>query len=161
MAEQRAIDELVSRGYRLIPQKNTRYIRANDLTMRILYDEKAGRGAAVARFGNDTEGPPDVVHGGALFSVADHLLAFLTNETQKCRTFTANQGVNYRNPAPLGAVVVFEAWVEKVEERPRMRKLSVAFTSALESGKTCVEGTGLWIAKPSIPADLGVHKSKL
>eukprot|EP00756_Hemistasia_phaeocysticola_P060060 Hpha_TRINITY_DN37302_c0_g1::TRINITY_DN37302_c0_g1_i1::g.103734::m.103734 len=113
-----------------------------------LYNAAGGKSTAIVKFGKGTEGPPGRVHGGAIFTVADFLLAYHTNHNQGCLCFTAHQDIDYRGAVNLGETVRFDAWIDKVDDRGKMRKLTVRFEGKVEGqSKVCAEGTGLWIAK--------------
>eukprot|EP01062_Namystynia_karyoxenos_P074692 TRINITY_DN7163_c0_g1_i1.p2 TRINITY_DN7163_c0_g1~~TRINITY_DN7163_c0_g1_i1.p2 ORF type:complete len:225 (+),score=73.10 TRINITY_DN7163_c0_g1_i1:75-677(+) len=136
-------------GFVEVEVMETAYIANCDMQMRVFYHAQRRRVAALAVFGDRAIGPPGAVHGGAVFSVADHLFALLTNTTQKCRTFTANQSISLRRPVATGQLVRFDCWLDNVEERKGSQKLSVAFsvTAADAPQRVCSEGAGLWIAK--------------
>eukprot|EP01013_Petalomonas_cantuscygni_P025680 TRINITY_DN47732_c0_g1_i1.p1 TRINITY_DN47732_c0_g1~~TRINITY_DN47732_c0_g1_i1.p1 ORF type:complete len:273 (-),score=34.02 TRINITY_DN47732_c0_g1_i1:36-854(-) len=94
---------------------------------------EARRAVTIVAYGEDTQGPPDHVHGGCSASVVDAvcgLVAFRSTGP----AMTVNLNVNYRNPVPVGSAVVVDAWLASQSGRKldiRFRVLPIAAWTAL------------------------------
>ncbi|XP_048364213.1 acyl-coenzyme A thioesterase THEM4-like isoform X2 [Sphaerodactylus townsendi] len=62
------------------------------------------------------EGPPGFAHGGSIATMLDSTLGGCAILAAG-RVMTANLNVNYKNPVPLGSVVLVETKVDKIEGR--------------------------------------------
>ncbi|XP_069506992.1 acyl-coenzyme A thioesterase THEM4 isoform X2 [Ambystoma mexicanum] len=62
------------------------------------------------------EGAPGFTHGGCIATILDAVSGMSAIYTAG-KVMTANLNINYRNPLPLGSVVVVESYVEKIEGR--------------------------------------------
>ncbi|XP_058862167.1 acyl-coenzyme A thioesterase THEM4-like isoform X1 [Acipenser ruthenus] len=88
------------------------------------------------------EGPPGHVHGGAIATIID-------SATGICATYltgfvmTANLNINYRNPIPLGSVVLVECELDRTEGRKTF--VSCRITSA-DGSKLHAEATALFVS---------------
>jgi len=70
----------------------------------------------VIQFGPYTQGPPGCVHGGAIATMMDAALGVCANRSGY-RCVTANLSTNYKKFLPLGATVLVESQVDRVEGR--------------------------------------------
>eukprot|EP00929_Paragymnodinium_shiwhaense_P111994 TRINITY_DN80240_c0_g1_i1.p1 TRINITY_DN80240_c0_g1~~TRINITY_DN80240_c0_g1_i1.p1 ORF type:complete len:211 (+),score=33.67 TRINITY_DN80240_c0_g1_i1:71-703(+) len=75
------------------------------------------RGRALVRYGADTEGPPQSVHGGCTATVVDAFMGFVAYRATQQWIVTANLHVNYRSKVPSGSTVIAEAWISKQDGR--------------------------------------------
>ena len=125
-----------------------RFVSAIDVRTKTFWNKEQQRLLAFAHFGTAVEGPPQIVHGGAVFTVVDTCLALLVARTLECLAFTANISINYRAPVPLQHWVVVDTHVDRIEKE---KKVFLAFKSYLKGtdgqAKTVADGTSLFIAK--------------
>ncbi len=84
------------------------------------------------------EGPPGMVHGGVSALLLDHLMGVTASRMTQV-TFTGTLTLRYRNPLPLGDVVL-DGWVSGTEGR----KVFVAATITGAHG-VAVEADGIFI----------------
>ena len=101
--------------------------------------------------GASAEGPPGMVHGGALFTMVDNTLGVCACRSMACLCFTANVSINYRAPSYLGAWLRVEAEVDRVEKE---KKVFLKFAAYGPDETKLVEGTSLFIAKLGVPSSL-------
>jgi acyl-coenzyme A thioesterase PaaI-like protein len=93
-----------------------------------------------ATFDTPYEGPPGCVHGAVLAAAFDQVIN-VANILSGTAGPTATLSLEYEKPTPLGAPLVFEAWVDAVEGRK--------VTSCAEvrhEGRVTVRARGLFIA---------------
>ncbi len=93
---------------------------------------------AEVHLGAAYEGPPGMVHGGVSALLLDHIMGVTASRMTQV-TFTGTLTLRYRNPLPLGKVVL-EGRVSGEEGR----KVFVAATIAGERG-VAVEAEGIFI----------------
>jgi hypothetical protein len=67
-------------------------------------------------FGDAYEGPPSSVHGAAIASVYDQLLALAAIASDAAGP-TATLTVHYRKMTPLRTALRFEAWIDRIDGR--------------------------------------------
>jgi acyl-coenzyme A thioesterase PaaI-like protein len=97
--------------------------------------------AATFELGAAYEGPPGLVHGGALSLLFDYVMAWATTRVgTPGPSMTGTMSLAYRRPTPLGTPLTITAWVERVSGR----KVHIA-ASLVADGEVTVEGTGLFI----------------
>ncbi|KAJ8354707.1 hypothetical protein SKAU_G00222740 [Synaphobranchus kaupii] len=96
----------------------------------------------VFQAGHLLEGPPGLVHGGAIATIMDSVTgthaAYLSGPVM-----TANLTINYRSPIPLGSVVLVHSSVGEIDGRKTL--LSCQVTSS-DGSKLHTEATGLFIS---------------
>jgi hypothetical protein len=93
-------------------------------------------------------GPPGTVHGGVVAMVLDELLGAV-NACLGLGAYTGTLTVRYERPTPIGAVLTFDAWVERTEGR---KVFTVGTISA--GGEVTARADGVFIrVEQSIPAD--------
>jgi hypothetical protein len=92
-----------------------------------------------ARFGAAYEGPPGCVHGGVISGVFDQVFN-VANLKNGVAGPTANLAIDYRRPTPLQRDLVFEGWVDRVEDRKVFARGRV-----LHDGRVTAEASGLFI----------------
>lgn len=113
-------------------------------------DEKRYR--VLVKFGKDTEGIREIVHGGCSATVADIGTGVLTHKVAEGRVMTANLTVNYRAPIPTDSTVVMECWPDRMEGR----KIWCKYEFKSLNGKTqYVNGTALYITLRNKQAGAG------
>jgi acyl-coenzyme A thioesterase PaaI-like protein len=96
---------------------------------------------ATFELGAAYEGPPGLVHGGALSLLFDYVMAWATTRVgSPGPSMTGTMSLSYRRPTPLGTPLTITAWVERVSGR----KVHIA-ASLVADGEVTVEGTGLFI----------------
>lgn len=88
----------------------------NPLALPVEMEWQPPRAVGYARFGTPYEGPPGCVHGAILAGVFDQVFN-VANLMNGSAGPTAELSLRYRRPTPLGEPLVFEAWVESVDER--------------------------------------------
>lgn len=82
----------------------------------MFYNTAEKRMICIFQPGPYLEGPPGYTHGGCLATILDSTLG--AGAVYMCgQVMTGNLNVNYRNPIPLGATVIVDSHVEKVEGR--------------------------------------------
>jgi len=86
--------------------------------LRVRYYHNGQTGAFMGKvwFGPGAEGPPGMVHGGAMAAVLDEgmgVAAWLSGH----KGVAAKLTVNFRKMLPLGTVTTIEAWVKHTEGR--------------------------------------------
>ena len=87
----------------------------------------------VARFGDDCEGPPGCVHGGAMATVADAATATATFKAAGRWGLTTKLECNYREMLPLKTPVRLEATVTSL--KPRRSTVEWQIISLTETDK--------------------------
>lgn len=132
----------------------------------LLFSATEQRVAGLVHFGPLCEGPPGLVHGGAISTVADVTLALLPYWCKRWAV-TASLTVNYKRPVPLlSTLLVTSAFRESQsdsEAAPSARKMTLDFTlTRLEedgapSGRPLCTAEGLFVIPEGGPAHL--HKS--
>jgi len=91
-------------------------------------------------FADNKEGPPRLVHGGALAAVMDEAIttaAFVNNRGG----LTVNLNLDYKAPVSIGREVTARGWIDKIDGRKTFLKA----TLHLSDGKLAVSATGLFI----------------
>ena len=112
-------------------------------------EEGATTVRATAVFSRAYEGPPNMVHGGALLAAFDEVLAFgqvLSGHIGMTGTIT----VTLLGPVPIGEPVVFEAGPSNVEGRKTM-----VWATASVNGRVAAEATGVCIQPRAVPPPSG------
>lgn len=146
------------------------FLASLDAQTTFFYNDEEQRLIAFTYFGRDVQGPPNIVHGGAVFTIVDMSLAICVARAVKCLAFTANVSINYRAPARLENWVVVDVKVDRVEKQ---KKIFVTFdahavddadeekdsekSSDADNAKPptkLVEGTSLFIANLAVPSSL-------
>ncbi|MGH7338322.1 MAG: PaaI family thioesterase, partial [Myxococcota bacterium] len=92
-----------------------------------------------ATFDTPYEGPPGCVHGAVLAAAFDQVIN-IANIHSGTAGPTRTLSLEYRKPTPLGAPLVFEAWVESVDGRKITSRALVR-----HAGEVTVEAQGLFI----------------
>ncbi|XP_040188417.1 acyl-coenzyme A thioesterase THEM4-like isoform X1 [Rana temporaria] len=82
----------------------------------IFYNEAEKRTLCIFQPGPYTEGPKGYTHGGCIAAIIDMTVGTVI-EYSSGVSVTANLNINYRNPIPLGATVLIDCRVEKVDGR--------------------------------------------
>jgi acyl-coenzyme A thioesterase PaaI-like protein len=96
---------------------------------------------ATVELGAAYEGPPGLVHGGALSLLFDYVMAWATTRVgTPGPSMTGTMSLSYRRPTPLGVPLTISAWIERVSGR----KVHIAAALHADDELT-VEGTGLFI----------------
>ena len=111
----------------------------NPLALPVRMTWEPPRAIGHARFGAAYEGPPGCVHGGVLSGVFDQVFN-VANLKNGVAGPTANLAIDYRSPTPLRRDLVFEGWVDRVENRKVFARGRV-----LHDGHVTAEATGLFI----------------
>jgi hypothetical protein len=88
----------------------------NPLALPIEVEWQPPRALGRARFDTPYEGPPGCVHGAILAAAFDQVIN-VANILGGAAGPTATLALEYKKPTPLGAPLVFEAWVDAVEGR--------------------------------------------
>lgn len=87
------------------------------------------------------EGPPGLVHGGAVSLIFDYVMAWATTRVgEPGPSMTGTISLSYRRPTPLGTPLTITAWIDRVVGR----KVHIAATMRA-NGEVTVDGTGLFI----------------
>jgi protein-tyrosine phosphatase/acyl-coenzyme A thioesterase PaaI-like protein len=86
------------------------------------------------------QGPPMLVHGGAIASILDEAMTVAAFESQRMGV-TANLNVDYRAPVPVETTVTVTARIDRVEGR----KTFLVSALKLPDGTIAAEGRGLFI----------------
>lgn len=110
------------------------------LPLRVRWE--APRAVAEIAFTAPYEGPPGCVHGGVIAAVFDQVFN-VANLMLGQPGPTATLQLRYRRPTPLGSVVRFEAWQERVEERRAYVRGHL-----LAAGEMTVEAEGAFALLP-------------
>jgi acyl-coenzyme A thioesterase PaaI-like protein len=92
-----------------------------------------------ATFDTPYEGPPGCVHGAVLAAAFDQVIN-IANIHSGTAGPTRTLALEYKKPTPLGAPLVFEAWVEAVDGRKVTSRAVVR-----DAGEVTVEASGLFI----------------
>jgi acyl-coenzyme A thioesterase PaaI-like protein/predicted protein tyrosine phosphatase len=87
-----------------------------------------------------TQGPPTLVHGGALATILDEAMTTAAFEANRFG-LTANLNVDYRAPVPLETIVTVTARVDRIEGKKTFLVSKVMFPD----GTVAAEGRGLFI----------------
>lgn len=88
----------------------------NPLALPVEMEWRPPRAVGRARFDTPYEGPPGCVHGAVLAGAFDQVFN-VANLLSGAAGPTATLQLDFHRPTPLGAELVFEAWVEGVEGR--------------------------------------------
>jgi len=99
-----------------------------------------GRLVGKAWFGPGAQGPPGHAHGGSISAVLDEAMGFagwISNLTVVAAEIT----IRFVEMLPLGQVVQFEAWVERVDGR----KVITGSRLFGMDGTTYGEGSGVFV----------------
>ena len=85
----------------------------------LMFIEKEGKGGMTLLYlGTDICGHPGLVHGGALATLLDEILARCSFAALPNKMgMTANLNINYRKPVPGGSYILIRAKTTKVEGR--------------------------------------------
>ena len=102
------------------------FTSALDGEMRCYFSAARKKIVTFVYFGDLVQGPPGIVHGGAVFTVVDMSLAICVSRVCQRLGFTANIAINYRSPARLRDWIVVDAAVERVEKE---KKVFMTFTA--------------------------------
>ena len=113
---------LIRDGFQLITPnlQKSNFVNCIDASTQYFLNETTKRLVSFTYFGDHVEGPPNMVHGGALFTVVDFSLALCVNRIMKCLAFTANISINYRAPTKLRDWVVVEVDIDRVEKQKKV-----------------------------------------
>ena len=128
-----------SSAKRVSPFPATRYLSRNDFKLQFVVADDQSVEATVFLDGT-LQGPPGMVHGGALASLLDEAMTVGAFEAQRFG-FTANLNVDYCAPVPIETTVKVMACVERVEGK----KTFMMGTVKLPDGTVSAEGRGLFI----------------
>lgn len=112
------------------------------LRMRLKYYRRVADGALIAKawFGPGTQGPPGHAHGGSMASLLDEVMggcAWMHGHA----VLAAQLVTNFRNPLPLGSLVIAEGWITHQEGR----KIHTKGRIFSEGGLLFAEGEALFI----------------
>ena len=100
--------------------------------------------------GNNAEGPPGMVHGGALFTMVDNALSVCACRSLVAICVTATVSINYLAPMYLGSWLRVEAEINRVEKK----KAFLSFAAFRPDETKVVGGTSLFIVKARMHASL-------
>ncbi len=100
-----------------------------------------GRVSATFSFAENMEGPPSIVHGGALASVLDEAITVASFVNDR-GGFTVNLNVDYKAPVPIGAEVTAKAYIDKIDGR----KTFLIATLHLANGTLAVSAKGIFVS---------------
>lgn len=140
-------------GWTLTPPRRESSLRnsfvsgdAEGQRLRVSYFVRDVDSAVVGRawFGPLAEGPPGHAHGGSMAALLDEAMgaaAWLKGH----RVLAAKITIEFKRPLPLGSVVEFTAWVERVEGRRVFTRAELSLPGT-EGGTVCAQGEGLFIA---------------
>lgn len=95
-------------------------------------------------FDEQYQGPPTVVHGGALMSAIDEAMTASVFE-HDMPAFTVNMNVDFRKTVHIGMMVTIRARVTRIDGR----KLFMEGQVLLADGMIACEATALFIAMAS------------
>jgi hypothetical protein len=110
----------------------------NPLALPVRMEWEAPLAIGRAHFTTPYEGPPGCVHGAVLAGVFDQIFN-VANLMNKTAGPTRELSLAYRRPTPLQADLVFEGWVEDVDER------SITTIGHVRAGdRVTVEARGLF-----------------
>ena len=132
-------------GLKPIPQKELlRSFVSDDRKKRIdlvyYFEKSSGRILAKVVFGDEAQGPPGYVHGGAIAAVLDESMgaaAWLNG----LMVMTARLEVSYLKAVPLNKGIFIEAWISAADEK----KVHLHSRLIDEKGKLYSTGKGLFI----------------
>lgn len=96
---------------------------------------------ATYRFAQHQQGPPGVVHGGALASLLDEAMTAAAFHAAQEPAFTVNLNITYRAPVFLGTEVFISAKVQQIEGR----KIALQGEIKLSDGTITTIASGLFI----------------
>jgi acyl-coenzyme A thioesterase PaaI-like protein len=164
--------QLLSDGF--VPavfNKGAVFLSNIDVRSQIYFNLVERRLVAFSYFGERVQGPPGIVHGGAIFSVVDTMLALCACRSMDCLAFTANISIDYRGPLKLCQWLQTDVRVDKVEKEkkvflqfeaatitaPRPEKAAGGAEAAVASSPPTVkvvEGSSLFIAVLGKPTSL-------
>jgi acyl-coenzyme A thioesterase PaaI-like protein len=111
----------------------------NPLALPIEMEWRPPRAIGRARFDTPYEGPPGCVHGAVLAAAFDQVIN-VANIHSGTAGPTRTLSLEYKRPTPLGAPLLFEAWVEAVSGRKITSRALVR-----HAGEITVEASGLFI----------------
>lgn len=97
--------------------------------------------SVVIYFGTHVEGPPEMVHGGAIATMIDACFGILLWRLDMY-CVTVNLNVNYKKFIPLNTEVQFHGCVEKVEGRKIYVKGEIR---SLDGSVVHDDGTGIFV----------------
>ena len=95
---------------------------------------------ATVRFGPETEGPPESVHGGAIAAVLDEAMGAVCWMNGH-PVVGARITITYLHLTPLGFTGQVESWIEQIDRR----KLFIKSRLTDANGKVHAEGEALFI----------------
>ncbi len=84
-------------------------------------------------------GPPNSVHGGVIALVFDELLGS-TNVCLGLGAFTGTLSVRYERTTPVGAELVLESWLDRIEGRKVFTKGTIS-----DAGGVTARAEGIFI----------------
>ena len=90
-------------------------------------------------FGNNCEGKPSYVHGGALSAILDEVMGF-TCFTNNLNAVTYNLNINYYNSIKLNNEIIVESNIEK--KKVKIKLVSASLNS--KNNETLVIGKSIW-----------------
>src|SRR5688572_7413450 len=100
--------------------------------------------SAVFTFDALKQGPPGIVHGGALAAVLDEAMTAAVFASGN-PAFTVNLNIDYRQPVMVGVEVRITGKIERAEGR----KLFTSAQITLADGSAAVEAKALFITSPA------------
>ncbi len=111
----------------------------NPLALPIEMDWEPPRAIGRAHFTTPYEGPPGCVHGAVLAGAFDQIFN-VANLMRGVAGPTRELSLSYRRPTPLHADLVFEGWVEEVDERR-----TVTVGQVRHGDRVTVESRGVFV----------------
>ncbi|XP_072535693.1 acyl-coenzyme A thioesterase THEM4 isoform X2 [Salminus brasiliensis] len=108
----------------------------------VFLNKQEKRCVCVFQSGHLLEGPPGHVHGGAIATMIDSVTGTLAGYLSG-PVMTANLNINYRNPIPLGSVVLIHSALDRVEGRKTFVTCRVTST---DESKLHTEATVLFLS---------------
>jgi acyl-coenzyme A thioesterase PaaI-like protein len=95
-------------------------------------------------FGAAYEGPPGHVHGGVTAAAFDEVLG-MVQATGERPGMTGRLTISYRSPTPLGTLVRFVGWVERIEGR-KIFTAGYSEVDGPDGPRRCADAEGLFVA---------------
>ncbi len=88
----------------------------NPLSLPMTFAWEPPRAKGFANFSSLYQGPPRCVHGGFIAAYFDQIMT-VANAMNQTFGPTVRLTTKYRKPTPLNEDIVFEAWIDRVENR--------------------------------------------
>lgn len=109
--------------------------------------EQLPDGSALATYTFDLmkQGPPKLVHGGAIATVLDEAMTAVVFWAER-PAFTVNLTIDYRLPVPIGDSVLIRAFITHSERRKIFLRALLEF----EDGTIAAEARALFLESPKL-----------